>query len=158
MQWAPALGGAAEHGCQRFAVSYAAYGAASATVGPTCRAEDDDMLYIMYTSGTTGLPKGVVHTHSTAMWGVFTIHATADYQGDERYIACLPMFHVGALTPLTINAYHGATTYVMRCLHPVAATDFVPRDKITSGPMVPAMPTLMVQLPPFENYDRSSLR
>ena len=157
-QWLHVLGGAADHACQPFAVSYDAYCAASATDEPTCGAEDDDMLYIMYTSGTTGLPKGVVHTHSTAMWGVFTIHATADYQGDERYIACLPMFHVGALTPLTINAYHGATTYVMRSFDPVAAWECVQREKITSGLMVPAMLNFMVQVPHFENYDWSSVR
>lgn len=157
-QWLHVLGGASEHACQPFAVSYDAYCAASATDEPTCGAEDDDMLYIMYTSGTTGLPKGVVHTHSTAMWGVLTIHATADYQGDERYIACLPMFHVGALTPLTINAYHGATTYVMRSFDPVAAWECVQREKITSGLMVPAMLNFMVQVPHFENYDWSSVR
>ena len=115
-------------------------------------------LSLNYTSGTTGLPKGVVHTHTTAMWGVFTIHATADYQAGERYIACLPMFHVGALTPLTINAYHGATTYVMRSFDPVAAWECVQREKITSGLMVPAMLNFMVQVPNFENYDWSSVR
>ena len=83
-------------------------------------------------------PKGVVHTHTTAMWGVFTIHATADYQSGERILP-VSMFHVGALTPLTINAYHGATTYVMRSFDPVAAWECVQREKITSGLMVPAM-------------------
>ena len=68
----------------------------------------------MYTSGTTGLPKGVVHTHNTAAWGVLTIAATTYYQERERYLACLPMFHVGALTPLTVNVYRGAASIVMR--------------------------------------------
>lgn len=156
-QWIHVVGGAGS-ACQPFATSYDSYRLSASSAEPNCGAEDDDMLYIMYTSGTTGLPKGVVHTHTSAMWGVFTIHATADYRDDERYIACLPMFHVGALTPLTINAYHGATTFVMRSFDPVAAWECVEREKITSGLMVPAMLNFMVQVPNFEQYDWSSLR
>src|SRR5678815_1682568 len=85
-----------------FAQSYQRYRDAAPDTEPTITARDDDRLYIMYTSGTTGLPKGVVHTHSTAMWGVLTIAATTYYREHERYLACLPMFHVGALTPLTV--------------------------------------------------------
>ena len=53
----------------------------------------------MYTSGTTGLPKGVMHTHSTALWAILTIDATADQHFADRYLVALPLFHVGALTP-----------------------------------------------------------
>ena len=157
-QWLQVLDGTSDDAAQSFATSYEQFCGASGTHEPHCGAEDDDMLYIMYTSGTTGLPKGVVHTHTTAMWGVLTIHATADYQANERYLACLPMFHVGALTPLTINVYHGATTYVMRSFDPVAAWECVAREKITSGLLVPAMLNFMVQVPGYENYDWSSVR
>src|SRR5512147_2071893 len=93
-----------------FARSYQRFRDAAPDTEPKIAARDDDRLYIMYTSGTTGLPKGVVHTHNTAIWGVLTIAGTTHYREHERYLACLPMFHVGALTPITVNVYRGATS------------------------------------------------
>ena len=54
----------------------------------------------MYTSGTTGLPKGALHTHDSVEWAVLTVLATADVRFRDRYLICLPLFHVGALNPL----------------------------------------------------------
>ena len=59
---------------------------------PPLGAQDQDALYIMYTSGTTGLPKGVVHTHESALWGVLTIAATADMRPGDRYLQALSSF------------------------------------------------------------------
>jgi O-succinylbenzoate-CoA ligase len=119
---------------------------------------DDDMLYIMYTSGTTGLPKGVVHTHGSAIWGILTIAATADYQDGDRYLAALPMFHVGALTPLAVNVYRGATSVVMRAFDPTLAWQLIERETITIGLMVPAMLNFMLQVQGSQRFDYSSLR
>ena len=88
---------------------------------PAIGAKDDDLLYIMYTSGTTGLPKGVVHTHNTMFWAIATILATAEMREGDRYLAALPMFHVGSLTPITANLYLGGTSVVMKEFDPVRA-------------------------------------
>lgn len=140
-----------------FADDYVAFRDAGSHAEPPTGAQDDDMLYIMYTSGTTGLPKGVVHTHNTAIWGLMTIGATAEYQAQDRYLACLPMFHVGALTPLAVNVWRGATNIVMRSFDPVRAWELIQEEKITIGLAVPAMLNFMVQVP-YDQYDYSALR
>ncbi|MEZ5165402.1 MAG: AMP-binding protein [Acidimicrobiales bacterium] len=61
------------------------------------------------TSGTTGLPKGVMHTHLTGLWSVLTANTTADTRYGDRYLICLPLFHVGALNPLLSIIHKGGT-------------------------------------------------
>ena len=125
---------------------------------PEVVACDDDLLYIMYTSGTTGLPKGVVHTHTTTLWALFTFTASGDLHDADRYLSALPMFHVGALLPLTMNVYQGATSVVMREFDPLRAWQLISEEKITGGLLVPAMLNFMIQVPNLDTFDHSALR
>ena len=141
-----------------FAESYAGFRDAARETEPALAAADDDMLYIMYTSGTTGLPKGVVHSHDTSIWGCVTIAATTYYQEQDRFLSPLPMFHVGALTPITLNVYRGITSFVMRSFDPVRAWELVDGERITIGLAVPAMLNFMLQVPNLERYNFSQWR
>ena len=155
-QWLQVTGGGDG---AHFAQSYEQFGDRCSADEPECTSGDEDMLYIMYTSGTTGLPKGVVHTHTSSIWAVITIAATVSFQDGDRYLAALPMFHVGALTPLAVNVYSGVTSIVMRSFDPVLAWELIEREKISTGLAVPAMLNFMVQVEGFEHrFDRSALR
>ena len=141
-----------------FAENYETGRNAASADEPTPGASADDLLYIMYTSGTTGLPKGVVHTHTTTMWALMTFAATTDTHEADRYLAALPMFHVGALTPVTANVYQGTTSIVMREFDPTRAWELMGEEQITSGLLVPAMLNFMIQVEKLDRFDHSCLR
>ncbi len=125
---------------------------------PEIGAWDDDELYIMYTSGTTGLPKGAVHSHDTALWASVTINMTADTRYADRYLVSLPLFHVGALTPITGNVHRGLTSVVVRAFDPGETWQLIEREKITAMLAVPAMLNFMLQVPQKDSVDYSTLR
>lgn len=99
-----------------------------------------------------------MHTHNTAIWAILTFGVTADYRIGDRFLACLPMFHVGALTPLAINVWSGATSVVMRSFDPVQAWQTIDAEKITVALAVPAMLNFMLQVPELGRFDYTPLR
>ena len=117
-----------------------------------------DYVFIMYTSGTTGLPKGVIHSHDTVMWSILTGTATLDFRLEDRFLNSLPLFHVGALNPVLANVYAGGTTVLMRSFDPAESWRLITEEKINSTLMVPAMLQFMQMTYSADAHDLSHLR
>lgn len=141
-----------------FAKSYASLMMQADDAEPPVVANGDDNLYIMYTSGTTGLPKGVVHTHDTAIWACITMNITGDNRYQDRYLGLLPLFHVGALTPITGAVHRGITNVVARAFDPGQTWQTIQDEQITTMLAVPAMLNAMLQVPQRSEVNYSSLR
>jgi acyl-CoA synthetase (AMP-forming)/AMP-acid ligase II len=141
-----------------FSEDYSSFRDAGSQEEPPVGAVNDDLLYIMYTSGTTGLPKGVVHSHNSAFWALLTFSASCDLRDGDVYLAALPMFHVGSLIPITLNVYRGVTSIVMREFDPKRAWELIQEEKVNVSLLVPAMLNFMIQVPDIDKFDYASLR
>jgi len=142
----------------RFAHSYARLQAGASDAEPPISACDDDDLLILYTSGTTGRPKGAVHTHRTAIWGGTNFGVSLDLRDRDVWLLFMPAFHVGALNPFLSCLQRGVSFAVMRAFDAERAWRVVESERVTNFIAVPAM---LLQMLPFVErgeVDASSVR
>src|SRR5690606_28099707 len=100
----------------------------------------DDLHRLMYTSGTTGRPKGVMLTHANLAWKNYAHIAEFGFSADDVGLACGPLYHVGALDLVTTSMIAvGATTIVHRVFDAALVVDDIERYGITTIWAAPAM-------------------
>ncbi|WP_330949713.1 o-succinylbenzoate--CoA ligase [Virgibacillus sp. MG-45] len=73
----------------------------------------DDVYTIMYTSGTTGFPKGVIHTYGNHWWSAIGSALNLGVDKHDKWLTVLPMFHVGGLSILIRSVIYGIPVYLL---------------------------------------------
>jgi fatty-acyl-CoA synthase len=117
-----------------------------------------DVAIIMYTSGTTGLPKGAMLTHGNILWN--NINAMMAFGGsrDDVILTAAPLFHIGGLNVMTIGSFHnGSTVVLLRGFDAGLALKNIERYRVTHMFGAPAMFLFMSQQPQFAATDLSSI-
>jgi fatty-acyl-CoA synthase len=120
---------------------------------------DSDDVLIVYTSGTTGKPKGAVLTQSALLWNGFnSIHAH-DLSQSDHVLSALPMFHVGGLNNQTLPALlAGASVTLHKRFEAGAWLADVARRRPSISLLVPATMAAVISHPAWQQADLSSLR
>ncbi|MEY2567632.1 MAG: hypothetical protein QOE35_2161 [Actinomycetota bacterium] len=125
---------------------------------PGVQSGPDDVAFQLYTSGTTGLPKGVMLTNNN----LFALLPTAapDWGFDENSVnlVAMPLFHIGGSGYATVGLFVGCHSILMREVDPVAMLQLIPEKGVTNLFAVPAVLQFMLMVPGVQDMDFSALR
>jgi fatty-acyl-CoA synthase len=120
---------------------------------------EDDVALIMYTSGTTGRPKGAMLTHGNLWWNSTNALLTIDFLEDDVSLVAAPLFHIGGLNVTTLVTWQkGGHIVLHRSFDPQRFLQDIVTYRVTSVFAVPAMLLFVSQRPEFASTDLASLR
>ena len=124
---------------------------------PGGRGDAGDVIVQMYTSGTTGVPKGVLTTHGNL---AVTAQTSLRWAFDERSVSLtpLPMFHIGGIGWAYCGLWHGATTVLVSEFDPAGVLDILEHQRVTNAVLVPTMLQMLTAVPGAAERDYSALR
>jgi fatty-acyl-CoA synthase len=121
--------------------------------------EGDEVAVIMYTSGTTGRPKGAMLTHANLWWNGTNAILQLDVLADDVSLVVAPLFHIGGLNVTTLITWmKGGEVVLHRAFDPGAFLEDVARYGVTTTFGVPAMLLFVSQHPGFDTADLTTLR
>ncbi|MCF8142851.1 MAG: long-chain fatty acid--CoA ligase [Deltaproteobacteria bacterium] len=119
----------------------------------------DDPQLILYTSGTTGYPKGAIQTQGNILFNSVNANIGLDIVSTDVNLCSLPLFHTGGLHVMTTPTIHqGGTIVIMRSFEPAEVLKVIHRKQVNTIHLIPTMWLFVIQEPSFGSTDFSGLR
>lgn len=125
----------------------------------TSSIDEDDIVTIFYTSGTTGYPKGAMISHRNRIMDM--IHQVIDLEyiePEDTHLNIGPLYHVGALAQSHAHLYMGCTIVILNEFEPKRVFELIERERIKTFWGAPTMIKMLLDYPEAKNYDVSSLK
>lgn len=125
---------------------------------PIMPVDEDHPVFILYTSGTTGFPKGALYTHKMLFWNSINTAMSLIINSESRTINCMPPFHTGGWNVLlTPFLHHGGYVCLMKKFEAPEVLQGLSSEKPTIFMGVPTMLKMIAECPEFAQADLSSL-
>ncbi|MFC1534791.1 long-chain-fatty-acid--CoA ligase [Thermodesulfobacteriota bacterium] len=118
----------------------------------------DELSMIMYTSGATGIPKGVLITHHNIMANNNTMTHELRIVPEDINLLVMPIYHIGGFWPLMTHFYRGSTTILLPHFDVDRLLEIIEKEKVTFLNLVPTTLIRLVSHPHISNYNLESLR
>ncbi len=132
--------------------------AAGAKPAPMHVRNPDDLFRLMYTSGTTARPKGVIHTYANFYWKCADHVLSLGLRHENRLLVTGPLYHVGAFDlPGVAVLWVGGMLYVHRDFDPAQVLASIEKEKLTGAWLAPVMLSALLTFPERQRYDVRSL-
>ena len=125
---------------------------------PRVDVREDDLVALPYSSGTTGLPKGVMISHKNLLVNNIQFVACIRMQPSDRLMIFLPFYHIYGTMLMGAAIHAGATCVLMERFEPVECLQLVQRHRVTLFFVVPPVLLMLSNWPDLAQYDLSSLR
>lgn len=125
---------------------------------PSVRLTEKDECQLMYTSGTTGRPKGALITHGNILWNLInTMMGREDKEGEVSLVVG-PLYHTAALNNhFTVRVALAGTSILIKRFEPKSVMEIIEKEKVNVISGAPAMYHLLLALPDMERYDTCSV-
>ncbi|MEO0899401.1 MAG: o-succinylbenzoate--CoA ligase [Bacteroidota bacterium] len=121
--------------------------------------EEEDPVFILYTSGTTGFPKGAIYTHKMLLWNSINTALRLDITSQDRTLNVMPLFHTGGWNVLLTPFLHrGAFTILMQGFEPQEVLACLSQEEVTIFMGVPTMLNMMKDQATFDSVLMDKLR
>ncbi len=124
---------------------------------PGYDAASDDVAFQLYTSGTTGRPKGVLTTNANLV-GLTRVSERWSLDGDSTALVAMPLFHIGGLGWLLSALFPGAACVLVRAIEPKSLLETIVSQGVTNAFLVPTVLQMLCAEPGAEERDFSALR
>lgn len=139
--------------------SYVTWRDRQPAMDPDTPVDHEDVIVQMYTSGTTGHPKGALLTHHNLVSLLQTaLSEWGDWGDEDVNLVCLPMFHIAGSGWALVGFFTGARNVIMRQAVPTEILRVIAECRVTKTIFVPALILFLLQTPAIADADLSSLR